>query len=104
MKSFKILLLALTLLLGTATFNAANSKADEAVVNFKTDILSMHCKKRVEGVIPFEKGVVDMDIHIQDGSVAVKYQSAKTSVEAIQKAIEKMGYKVNVVPTAKEEK
>jgi copper chaperone CopZ len=103
MKSLKILSLGLALLLGTATLNAAN-KADEAVVNFKTDILSMHCKMRVEKVIPFEKGVVDMDIHIQDGSVLVKYKPAKTSVEAIQKAIEKMGYTVSVVPTAKEEK
>ncbi|GHT10108.1 hypothetical protein AGMMS4956_00910 [Bacteroidia bacterium] len=103
MKSFKILLFAAALMLGATTLYAAGSKANEAVVNFKTDILSTHCKLRVEKVIPFEKGVVDMAIHIKNGNVQVKYQPSKTSVEAIQKAIEKLGYTVSVVPAATDE-
>ncbi|MDR3329147.1 MAG: heavy-metal-associated domain-containing protein [Prevotellaceae bacterium] len=107
MKHILLPLVALGLMLASAeTLNAADKKlkAGQTEVTFKTDILSEHCKLRVEKVIPFQKGVDDMDIQIADGTVKVVFRTAKTSVENIKKAIEKMDYTVEVVDQRTEPK
>jgi copper chaperone CopZ len=75
---------------------AAALKKNEAEVTFATDIQSKHCKDRVEKVVPFEKGVQDMDIKIPEGRVYIKFRTDKTSVETLKKTIEDMGYSVKV--------
>jgi copper chaperone CopZ len=96
----KILQAALVLIVSTSIAGAAPLKKNEAEVVFKTDIQSKHCKDRVEKVIPFEKGVQDMNIKIPDGVVYVKYRTDKTSPDAIKKAIEAMGYAVEITQNA----
>ncbi|MDR2813705.1 MAG: cation transporter [Prevotellaceae bacterium] len=96
MKNLKIALLALTTMLGATTLHAA-LKPGEAEVTFKTTIHCDHCKERLEKSIPYEKGVVDMEVNLSDKTVWVKYKAEKTSVESIKKAIEKLGYEAEVV-------
>jgi copper chaperone CopZ len=91
-----ILLAAVALIISASIACAAPLKKNEAEVVFKTDIQLKHCKDRVEKVIPFEKGVQDMNIKIPDGIVYVKYRTDKTSPDAIKKAIEAMGYAVEI--------
>jgi copper chaperone CopZ len=75
---------------------AAPLKKNEAEVTFKTDIESKHCKTRVEKVVPFEKGVQNVDIKIPEGTVYIKYRTDKTSPETLKKVIEDMGYTVEI--------
>jgi copper chaperone CopZ len=97
MKNLKIALLALTTMIGVAMLHAA-PKSGEAEVTFKTTIHCNHCKERLEKSIPYEKGVVDMEVKLSDKTVWVKYKTAKTSVENIKKAIEKLGYEATPIP------
>ncbi|MDR3187629.1 MAG: cation transporter [Prevotellaceae bacterium] len=96
MKRLKAALLALATLFFVTTLHAA-LKSGEAEVTFKTTIHCSHCKERLEKSIPYEKGVVDMEVKLSDKTVWVKYKSAKTNVENIKKAIEKLGYEAEVV-------
>lgn len=104
MKNLKLALLALTAtLLGAATLNAAALKPGEAEVTFKTTIHCDHCKARLEKSIPFEKGVEDMEVKLSDKTVRVRYKAAKTGVENLKKAIEKLGYEAEVISESKAE-
>ena len=96
MRNLKIALLALTGMLGATTLHAA-LKPGEAEVTFKTTIHCNHCVERLEKSIPYEKGVVDIEVKLSDKTVWVKYKADKTSVESIKKAIEKLGYEAEVV-------
>ncbi|MDR0687274.1 MAG: heavy-metal-associated domain-containing protein [Prevotellaceae bacterium] len=102
MKNLKLALLALTTMFGATTLNAA-LKAGEAEVTFKTTIHCDHCKARLERSIPYEKGVEDMDVKLSDKTVSIKYKVAKTSVENLKKAIEKLGYEAEVIAEKKAE-
>lgn len=107
MKHILLPLVALGLMLASAgTLSAADKKLKpgQTEVTFKTDILSDHCRLRVEKVIPFEKGVDDMDIQIADGTVKVVFRTAKTSADNIKKAIEKMDYTVEIIDQRTEPK
>lgn len=92
----KIALLALTTTFGATRLHAA-LKPGEAEVLFKTTIHCDHCKERLEKSIPYEKGVVDMEVKLADKTVWVKYKADKTDVESLKKAIEKLGYEAEVV-------
>jgi copper chaperone CopZ len=96
MRNLKIALLALTTALGATTLHAA-LKPGEAEVTFKATIHCDHCKDRLEKSIPYEKGVVDMEVKLRDKTVWVKYKADKTNVENIKKAIEKLGYEAEVI-------
>lgn len=96
----KLFIIAAAMAFGAGVADAAPLKKNEAEVTFKTTIQSKHCKDRVEKVVPFEKGVNDMDIKIPEGTVYIKYRSDKTTPEALKKIIEDMGYSVEAVQGA----
>ncbi|MDR1022376.1 MAG: cation transporter [Prevotellaceae bacterium] len=102
MRNLKLALLAFTTMLGATTLKAA-LKAGEAEVTFKTTIHCDHCKARLEKSIPFEKGVEDMEVKLSDKTVRIKYKVAKTSVENLKKAIEKLGYEAEAIAESKAE-
>jgi len=57
----------------------------------------LHCQDCVDKVvenISFEKGVKDLKVTLEDHTVAIKYDPAKTSEETLKAAIEKLGYPV----------
>ncbi|MDR0710774.1 MAG: cation transporter [Prevotellaceae bacterium] len=98
MKNLRLALLALTTMFGATTLNAA-LKPDEAEVTFKTTIHCNHCKAKLEKSIPYEKGVVDMEVKLSDKTVRIKYKVDKTNVDNLKKAIEKLGYEAEVIAT-----
>lgn len=65
----------------------------EAVVVFKVDLHCHNCVEKISQNVGFEKGVKDMDVDLKKGIVEIKYNPEKTSVEKLQKALEKLGYK-----------
>lgn len=72
----------------------AKKKAEVKEVTFRVHLHCENCVKKVQENIAFEKGVKDLKVSLDDQTVFVKYDAAKTSEEKLQAAIEKLGYPV----------
>ena len=87
----KILLLVLAALF-LACPAALAAKKKTVTVTYE---VNMHCKKCVEKLsdnIAFLKGVEDLKVSLQQKTVTITYNPAKTDEAALVKAIEKCGY------------
>ena len=73
---------------------AKKKKGEVKEVTFKVHLHCENCVKKVQENIAFEKGVKDLHVCLEDQIVALKYDSAKTSEDALKAAIEKLGYPV----------
>lgn len=60
------------------------------------------CKAKIEKNIPFEKGVTGLKVDLPTKTVEVTYKTAKTSPDKLEKAIQKLGYKTEVLPEKKQ--
>ena len=110
MKRFLFIALTLLLMAGTATAVQAQDKkqkknADIQEVTFVTTIDCKNCVKKVEANLPYEKGIKDMKVNLDDTTVWIKYDATKTDKEKLAAAIVKLGYEAEeVTPEAKEAK
>lgn len=68
------------------------------VVKIKTSAICKMCKERIEKKLAFTKGVTDVNLNLDDKVVTVAYNSKKTSVEQIKKAINETGYDADDMP------
>lgn len=97
MKTIKILS-ALTILLVSSVFvlNSQNQKKiteiKTAEITFNVSIHCKSCQERIEKNIPFEKGVKDITVDLDDKTVRVIYNPQKTTEEKLAKAFEDLGY------------
>lgn len=76
------------------------SKKKKGEVKEVTFLVHLHCEncvKKVQENIAFEKGVKDLKVSLDDQTVALKYDAAKTSETTLKAAIEKLGYPVSGV-------
>lgn len=70
-----------------------------AALSDVTFVTSIHCKKcenKIEDNLSFEKGVKDLKVNLEDKTVHIRYDSTKTDVETLRKAINKLGYTAEV--------
>ncbi len=74
---------------------AKKKKGELKDVTFNVHLHCEDCVKKVQENIAFERGVKDLDVSLDDQTVAIKYDAAKTSEETLKKAIEKLGYPVS---------
>lgn len=79
----------------TQSYKASRKKAEIKEVIFNVHLHCENCVKKVQENIAFEKGVKDLKISLEDQTVAIKYDAAKTSEEVLKAAIVKLGYPVN---------
>lgn len=95
----------LILAFGGVMYAQDKNKKDTSkeTVVFDVSMTCENCKKRVEKNIAFEKGVTDMKVNLSDKTVEIEYKKDKTNVEKLQKALEKLGYTVNIHNNKKEE-
>lgn len=70
-------------------------KGEVKEVTFRVHLHCENCVKKVQENIAFEKGVKDLKVSLEDQTVAIKYDAAKTSEETLKAAIVKLGYPVN---------
>lgn len=70
---------------------AAKPKKTETVT-FSVGMHCAGCAKKVKENISFEKGVKDLDVNAETKLVKVTFDPSKTSVDKLQKAIERLGY------------
>ncbi len=69
-------------------------KGEMKEVTFNVFLHCEDCVKKVTENISFEKGVKDLEVSLEEQTVAVKYDAAKTSEATLKAAIEKLGYPV----------
>lgn len=92
MKAFK-LFLVMAMVLGLASTVKAEKKEVKTVL-YQVDLHCATCKAKVEKNIPYEKGVKNLDVNLEAKTVKVTFRGDKNTTEGIQKAIEKLGFKV----------
>ncbi|MGL4956302.1 MAG: heavy-metal-associated domain-containing protein [Bacteroidales bacterium] len=98
MKHIKAVLFATLFLVSCAYLYAEKLKENEAVITLQSSKIDCHsCKAKIEKNIPFEKGVSDLNVDIKLKTVTIKYRTDKTTIEALQKSLEKIGYPTEVV-------
>ena len=70
-------------------------KAELKEVTFHVHLHCANCVKKVEENIAFEKGVKDLKVSLDNQTVYIKYDAAKTSEATLKAAIEELGYPVS---------
>ena len=63
-------------------------------VTYNVTIHCKNCLKKLQENLPFEKGVKDLHICMEDQIVSFKYDASKTSEETLKNAIIKLGVPV----------
>ena len=76
---------------------AKKQKGELKEVTFHVHLHCANCVNKVEENIAFEKGVKDLKVSLEDQTVYIKYDSAKTSEEILKAAITGLGYPVSGV-------
>ena len=74
---------------------SSKKKAEIKEVVFNVGLHCENCVKKVTENISFEKGVKDLKVSLEDQTVTVKFDAAKTSEETLRAAIQKLGYPVS---------
>ncbi|MDD2595342.1 MAG: heavy metal-associated domain-containing protein [Bacteroidales bacterium] len=95
MKNFvKIMIVAAVaaLLSVSAYAQDNNKKSSVAEVTFVSSIDCKNCVKKVEANIPYEKGVKDLKVNLDNHTIYIKYDTNKTTKEKLAEAIVKLGY------------
>lgn len=106
MKTLPITIIALLFFVSLLTGSVfANENSKEKTVVFSVGIDCQSCVKKIEGNIPYEKGVKDLKVSLDKKEVTVTFRTDKTSIEMLIKAFNKLGYEASVVgEKGKEEK
>ena len=73
----------------------AKKKGEIKEVTFTVPLHCENCVKKVQENIAFEKGVKDLHVCLEDQTVSIKYDAAKTNEQTLKAAIEKLGYPVS---------
>ena len=79
------------------------SKAEIKEVIFHAHLHCNNCVKKIQENISFEKGVKGLEVSLEKQTIFVKYDAAKTSVETLKAAIEKLNVPVKSVEYPKGE-
>ena len=84
-----MLLMALTVAVAAPK---EKKKANLAEVTFVTTVECKNCVNKVNASLPYETGVKDIKIKLEDQTVWIKYDADKTNVEKLAAAIKKLGF------------
>ena len=84
MKRFSVILFTLLLSMGMW------AKSERRTVIFDVEIHCQNCINKIEKNIAFEPGVKDLVCNLDDKTVTVVFDPAKTSVEQLQAAFAKI--------------
>ena len=100
MKKTITMILAVAMAFAAAcTVSAADAqgkkKKELKEVNFNVYLHCEDCVEKVNENIAFEKGVKGLEVSLENQTVLIKYDVAKTSEDKLKAAIEKLGYPVH---------
>ena len=96
MKKFiSILCLSLCVLFVTVQDAEAKKKKVRSITSYSVKLHCGECKAKLEGAIPFEKGVKKIDINLDTDKVVVAFDPTKTDSKKIKVAIEELDFVVS---------
>ncbi len=64
---------------------------------FQTNLHCEKCAEKIKENVSFEKGVKALEIQVDDKTVKITYDGSKTDAEKLKKAIQKLGYKADII-------
>ena len=88
-------IIAVLMAFSVSMYAGPNKKGEIKDVTFSVHLHCENCVKKVQENIAFEKGVKGLEISLEDQTVAIKYDAARTSEQTLKTAIEKLGYPVS---------
>lgn len=94
MKKFLTILSALLLLVGAVS---AKPKDQTRQCQYQTNLHCKNCAAKIQDNVSFEKGVKDLTIDVEKKTVTIVYKTSKTDAEKLRAAIEKLGYKAEII-------
>ena len=94
MKKAIIIIMTALMAFSVSLSAGPKKKAELKEVTFSVHLHCENCVNKVKENISFEKGVKDLKVSLEDQTVFVKYDAAKTSEQTLKAAIEKLGYPV----------
>ncbi|HOO83522.1 MAG TPA: heavy metal-associated domain-containing protein [Prolixibacteraceae bacterium] len=71
-------------------------KKNEETVVLQVNMDCHSCVQKIEGNIPFEKGVKDLKVSLEKLECEVTFREDKTSVDKLIEAFDKLGYKAEI--------
>jgi cation transport ATPase len=93
----KLVLIALTLVVGIATNPLYAQKKGNEVVCYKSNMDCADCETKIVEYLKFEKGVKDLKVDYVSNTILVEYKSGKNDSEGFARAIKKKGYKAEKI-------
>ena len=91
------ILLAVIVILFTAGYVLAQKPSTKTKVNIQTNMDCESCKKKIIDYMTFEKGVTEISAEVSTKIVTIEYRNNRTTEDKLVKAIEKLGYKAEVI-------
>ncbi len=88
MKTIKSILAVMLVLVAFATVSAQKMQTVTILTSAQCDM----CEEKLEKNIAFEKGVSSVDLDVQSKKLTVTFNSNKTNVESLRKAVTMLGY------------
>lgn len=77
--------------------SSAKPKKEYKTVVFHVHLHCKDCVNKVKENISFEKGVKNLEVSLEEQTVKVTFDSAKTDKAKLKAAIEKLGYEVKSI-------
>lgn len=96
-KIFTAMIIALFLITAINTNVSAQKAEKYDECKIKVSATCNSCKDKIEKNIAFEKGIKDVNVDIETKVATLKYKPDQTNPEKLLKAIEKLGYKAELV-------
>ncbi|MCD4774253.1 MAG: heavy-metal-associated domain-containing protein [Bacteroidales bacterium] len=100
-KIFTVMIIALFMITAINTNVSAQKAEKYDECKIKVSATCNSCKAKIEKNIAFEKGIKDVTVNLETKVATLKYKSDKTNPEKLLKAIEKLGYKAELVKPIK---
>ncbi len=89
----KKLLVFIVMVLFVVNTYADDKKKQVCEVTYNVAMDCQSCANKITKNIPFEKGVKDLNVNMDEQTVTVKYRADKTTNENLVKAFDKLGFK-----------
>lgn len=86
---------AALVLLSSVNAEAQSKKSQKKEVEIMLSIPDLdcpNCVKKIEAKMPYEKGVRDLKVSLEDRTIWISFEEAKTNKEELAKALDKLGF------------
>jgi len=90
------------LAIGCTPLYAQDTKKGVEEVCFNVSMSCHNCQNKIEKNIPWEKGVKDLKVNLEEKTVTIKYDAKKTTVEKLKTALEGLDFTCSIATDVKE--